>query len=553
MAHEEYLSNVFGQRQRIVDALGEAREAQDRVLRTAIEANAGTAFGREHGFERIRTVDDFRAAVPIGGYDAFEPWIARAAEGESGVLTADDPLAFFTSSGSTGAHKKIPVTPGFVRDCFLPFLFAAFAGVIEHHPDVVAETATFSLKHDPGAQTATTASGRPHLGASQLDYARFGPGFYEPGTKGPWGDLPEDLVTRDTLERLYHRTRIAAEHDLRAVVGINPAQVAAWPWLIDRWWPDIVREIHDGTLGGKPHGAPNPERAAELERLAAYHGTLRPGDIWPSIEVIVCWPTGLATLYLPRLREEFGPGVRVHPAPVAASEGPIGLPLDRHPTAGPLVVSSVFYEFVPADEALAPDAATLLFDELEEGGEYHVLLTHVGGFSRYAVGDVIRVVGSLGGVPRVEYAGRNVTSSAAGENLRESHVVRALAAACGDTGIDAHNATPRLGDGAAAPRYEVALAPRTPMLETEAEAFTRAYDGRLGQVAPGYRAARERGALAAPQLHVTAPDAFLLEWERRVEAGNRPPQVKDRVFWSDPDGWERIVARTAAAGVGAGA
>lgn len=551
MAHEEYLSNVFGQRQRIVDALGDARDAQERVLHGALEANAGTAFGRAHGFDRIRTVDDFRAAVPIAGYDAFEPWIARAAGGEEKVLTADEPLAFFTSSGSTGAHKKIPVTPGFVRDCFLPFLFATYAGVLEHHPEVLGETATFSLKHDPGARTATTASGRPHLGASQLDFSQFGDQAYEPGTKAPWGRLPDELTARGTLERLYHRTRLAAEHDVRCVVGINPAQVAAWPWLVDRWWPDIVREVHDGTLGGKPHCSPNRGRAAELERLAGYFGTLRPAHLWPRLEVLVCWTTGLATLYLPRLREELGPGVRAHPAPVAASEGPIGLPLDRHPTAGPLVVSSVFYEFVPADLPLEPDSETLLFDQLEEGEEYHVLLTHAGGFARYAVGDVIRVVGSVSGVPRVEYAGRNVTSSVAGERLRESHVVRALAAACRDTGLELHNATTRTQDGDP-PRYELAVAPRTAVTGGERDAFARAYDARLGEVAAGYRAARDSGALAAPRLHVTAPDAFLLEWERRVEAGNRPPQVKDRVFWRDDAGWDRLLAG-AAAGVGAGA
>ncbi len=112
-------------------------------------------------------------------------------------------------------------------------------------------------------------------------------------------------------------------------------------------------------------------------------------------------------------------------------------------------------------------------------------------------------------------------------------------------------AAARQGDRAT-PRYEVAVAPRTAMTAGEVEAFARAYDRRLGEAAPRYREARERGALDPPRLHVTAPDAFLLEWERRVEAGNRPPQVKDRVFWSDDAGWERIVERTAA-GVGAGA
>lgn len=540
MSHESYLRNVFEQRRRIVDALKDPAAAQRRVLRAVLETNAGTAFGREHRFDRMRDIEDFRA-VPIRNYADLEPWIDRAAAGEQDVLSADAPLAFFTSSGSTGAPKKVPVTSGFVRDCYLPFLFAAYAGVLERHPELLAETSTLSLKHDPDAQTATTASGLPHVGASQLDLSRFGDLAYEPGTRAPWGQLPDDLAGGDTLERLYHRTRLAAEHDVRCIVGINPAQVAALPWLLDRWWPDLVGEVHDGTLGGRPHGAPNPQRARELARLGEYFGTLRPAHLWPRLELLVCWPTGLASLYLPRLREAYGEGVRVHPAPVAASEGPIALALDRHPTAGTLVVSSVFYEFVPADRPLRPDADTLLFDELESGEEYQVLLTHVGGFARYAVGDVVRVADVRCGVPRVEYAGRSVTSSAVGEQLRESHVVRATLGACGDTGIELHNAATRVQDGPV-PHYDLALAARGAVDPPEVSAFTSAYDRHLGELSPRYGAARASGTLGAPQVHVTAPDGFLREWERRVEEGSRPPQVKDRVFWRDDTAWARLLA-----------
>jgi hypothetical protein len=70
--------------------------------------------------------------------------------------------------------------------------------------------------------------------------------------------------------------------------------------------------------------------------------------------------------------------------------------------------------------------------------------------------------------------------------------------------------------------------------------FERALDRRLSRRSPAYRDARARGSLAPARLHVTAPDAFLHEWVRRVEAGNRPPQVKDRVFWPDQEGWLRL-------------
>lgn len=538
---QDYLRTVEGHRQRLLAALADAAAEQRRVFEAAVGDNAGTEFGRVHGFEQVRSVDDFRAAVPIGAYAEYAPWIERAAAGEANVLTAEDPLLFFTSSGSTGDPKKVPITGGFARECFMPFLYATYAGIADRHADLIdRDDAVFSLKHDPGAAMGATASGKDHIGASQLDFSRVGEQMREPGTAAPWGPLPDDLLALGTFERLYHRVRIAAEHDVRCLVGINPAQVAALPGLLERWWPRLVEDVAAGRLGDSVRRPPAPERATELERLAVIEGTLLPRHLWPRLELVVCWNCGLAALYLPGALEAFGDDVPVHPAPVAASEGPIGIPVDGHPTAGALVVSGVFYEFVPAAEEIRPDSATLLFDQLEDGEEYHVLLTHPGGFYRYAVGDVVRVRGFVEGVPRVEYAGRGTTVSAAGERLRESQLVRALGRACMEAGRTIVNATARLDERARPPRYELAveLAGGGPSVN---DALSARLDRALAEISPGYRRARSRGALGPPLVRPVAAGAFQREWERRVEEGNRPPQVKDRVFWRDPAGWKRLV------------
>jgi hypothetical protein len=538
----DYLRTVEEHRRRLLAAFGDAAAWQRRVFEAAVHGNAGTEFGRHHGFERVSDVDDFRAAVPIGAYDDYAPWIERAAAGRPNVLTAEEPLLFFTSSGSTGAPKKIPITASFARDCFMPFLYATYAGLADRYAHLIdRDDAVFSLKHDPGAPTGATASGKAHIGASQLDFSKVGEQMREPGTTGPWGPLPDDLLRADTFERLYHRLRIAAEHDVRCLVGINPAQVAALPALLERWWPRLIQDVATGRLGEAARRQPAPARADELWRLVEVNGTLRPRDLWPHLELLVCWNTGLASLYLPRALEAFGEEVAVYPAPVAASEGPIGIPIGDHPTAGPLVVSGVFYEFLPAAEEIRPDAETLLFDQLEDEEEYHVLLTHPGGFYRYAVGDVIRVRGFVENVPRVEYAGRRTTVSAAGERLRESQLVRALGRAAGAAGCSIVNATARPDESARPPGYEIAveLAAGDSMV---AEAFAARLDRALSEESRSYRRARARAALRSPRVSFVAPGAFQREWERRVREGNRPPQVKDRVFWRDAAGWRRLVS-----------
>ncbi|MDT0269241.1 GH3 auxin-responsive promoter family protein [Streptomyces sp. DSM 44915] len=535
---------MFAARDRLRAEHADPRGAQQRALADLLAFNADTEFGRRHGFGRIRTLDAFRSAVPIRDYAGHAPWIERTAAGERNLLTADAPALYFTSSGSTGAHKKVPVTPRFVATTFMPFYLAAWAPLAEHFPDVLARPdAVLNLKHDPLTAPPTVGDGRPHVGASQVDFgALFGePLSAEPGTGAPWASLPVPTEPGDHLERAYLRLRLAVQSDVRALVGINPAMIAAVPYQLNLWWDRIVKEVRDGTLGGLPHRAPDPDRAAELERLAAYFGTVRPAHVWPRVRALFCWTTGLASLYLPALRAEFGPEVALLPAPVAASEGPVGVALDRHASAGSLVASAAVHEFVPADDDLAPDAATLLPHEIEAGREYHVLFSHVGGLYRYPVGDVVRVVDRVGGVPRLAYAGRGVRSDAAGERLRDAQVVRALRAALDAGGLGLRNVACRVEPGRdGVPAYVFALAPHGGWGTDETTRFAAALDRGLAAESAGYATARADRRLGAPTARLLPEDAFLRDWHAAVGAGIRPTQVKDRLFRPDDALWARL-------------
>ncbi|MET9496319.1 GH3 auxin-responsive promoter family protein [Streptomyces sp. NPDC006552] len=546
---DRYRERVFAERGRLAAQCADAAGWQGRVLTDLVEFNAGTEFGRAHGFDRIRSVDDLRKAVPVQDYAAHAPLIERMAQGETGVLTADRPAVYFTSSGSTGDHKKIPVTPRFMRTTFFPFYYAAWAPLLENFPDVTARAdAVLNLKHDPLAAPPTTRDGHPHVGASQVDFgAKFGePLSAELGTAAPWATLPVDVAPDDHLEKMYLRLRLAVQSDVRCVIGINPAMIAAVPYQLNLWWERIVKEVRDGLLGGVRAVAPDPRRAAELERLADYFGTVTPAHVWPGMRALFGWTTGVASLYLPALRAGFGAGVTALPAPVAASEGPVGVPLDRHGSAGSLVASAAVYEFVDAATDLTPDADTLLPHELEEGHEYHVIFTHVGGLYRYAVGDVVRVVDRTGGVPRLAYAGRAGRSDAAGERLRESQVVRALRTALTRTGLELVNVACRTGGSAGtAQHYTFAVAPRSPWQPSEAASFTAALDAELGRESADYLRARTGGRLAAPRLRLLDAEAFHRDWHAAVGSGIRPTQVKDRLFRQDPALWQRLTGTAA--------
>ncbi|MFF3445425.1 GH3 auxin-responsive promoter family protein [Streptosporangium sp. NPDC002721] len=546
---DAYRLKVVRERDLILGALDDARAAQETVLDELLTANKETVFGREHGFSRIRDADGYRRAVPIRGHEEFSPWLERVHANEKRVLTGEEPMAFFASSGTTGAEKTVPVTKGFLQRCFLPFYFAGFGPLAEEHSGLLTrDDAVLNLWQDPHSRSGRTIGGKPHLGPSQLNYGKLGEDLAVGlGNRAPWSDLPDRFRDASPWERSYLRVRIAAEHDVRGLIAVNPAIAAALPYQLGVWTPRIIQEIHDGTLGGRAHRPPDPGRARVLARLAERNETLRPADLWPELELLLAWNTYVARLYLPALLEDYGAGTELLPAPIGSSEGPLAIPVRGLPAGGPLVVTSCFYEFVPADDALTPDAPTLLVHELRTGEEYHVVLSHRGGLYRCAIRDIVRVTGVYGATPVVEYASRAGTVSTAGERVRESHVLDALLGACAESRLAICNVMYRaLPDGPAG--HEAAIAFRSPPDRDTTGRFTRALDAGLRRTAPGYDAARRSGALAAPVVRPVAPERFFTEWRRRVETGERPPRVKDRLFQAAPDVWDRVTAPSHAPG-----
>ena len=102
--------------QRFARAARRPQQTQEALLSRLIGRNAETQFGRDHDFSRLRSVEDFRRAVPISDYSRFHPYVERVARGETGILTAQDPFMLNISSGTSGTPKLIPVTRDLERE-----------------------------------------------------------------------------------------------------------------------------------------------------------------------------------------------------------------------------------------------------------------------------------------------------------------------------------------------------------------------------------------------------------------------------------------------------
>ena len=84
-------------------------KVQQDLLQRILRSNRDTAYGRQHGFSRMTSLQDYQDGVPVGDYETFRPWVDRLKEGERRVLTSEDPYLFALTSGTGGQPKFIPV------------------------------------------------------------------------------------------------------------------------------------------------------------------------------------------------------------------------------------------------------------------------------------------------------------------------------------------------------------------------------------------------------------------------------------------------------------
>src|SRR5262245_61443694 len=96
---------------RFEKAVSDPNAAQLQLLREFMQRNRDTVYGKENGFGQVNSMEEFRKRVPVVTYDNIEPYIDRMTRGENGILTAQTPVLFAQTSGTTGKPKYIPVTP----------------------------------------------------------------------------------------------------------------------------------------------------------------------------------------------------------------------------------------------------------------------------------------------------------------------------------------------------------------------------------------------------------------------------------------------------------
>ena len=385
-------------------ATRDPEEAQARVLRTLLRDNADTVFGREHGFATIGSAAEYAQRVPIRDYEALRPYVGRITAGEPRVLTAEPPFMFTTTSGTTGEPKFIPVTAAWAHGmASLMRLWTFYA--LRDHPGMLGHRVLTIV--GPATEGVTTG-GLPYGAMTGLTYQRL-----------PWlirrqHALPyAAALIRDHETRYFVALRMALERSISSIGTPNPSTLLRLADIAARRGDEVIRAIHDGTLGvtkvepmlgtgvtGLEIRAalaarlrPNRQRAALLAGVAGRRNRLVLGDCWPELSLVACWLGGSAGIQARHLEAHFGPQIARRDLGLVASEGRFTIPVEDDSAAGVLAVHSNFYEFVAEQDIDDPAPRRLLCHELAEGRRYYLIVTGANGLYRYDLNDVVEVRG----------------------------------------------------------------------------------------------------------------------------------------------------------------
>lgn len=399
-----------------------ADEVQREMLFELLEKNKGTEFGRKYGFSDIKSIADFQSRIPLSDYNDYSDQILRIKNGEENILTAENPIYFCISSGTTGDEKFVPVTEADIRIQYLYDYGLVFGAVGEYYGDA-DETEIFGKIFQVGEFAKT------YMPDGRMNGIRSGCVYQWLDRNGEFDAsdycVPKEILFPDTLEdQLYIKVRFAlAERALTAIHGVFINRVAGVMDYILQNWDTLLDDIEQGKISADidekqrefilKSFPPNPGRAKELKAIPRENlhiGIVR--KIWNKMKYILA----IGGASFPHFTEkmlEYAGGVPICHYAYAASECVFGVAEQMTvPDRYILFPEAVFFEFIPIKE---PNKI-LLMSELQVGEKYEIVFTNRSGLYRYRLGDVVEAVGRCEKSPVVKYCYRiNQVINIAGE------------------------------------------------------------------------------------------------------------------------------------------
>ena len=503
-------------------------EAQRRILFECLARNRKTEYGLKYNFPRVKSIEEYQAIVPLNDYEGLRPYIERMTKGESSVFTADEPILFSITSGTTGRPKFVPVTK-YSRSRKVDVMNLWIYYMFRDHPDIAGGKILVIVSPEVEGYVE---SGIPYGAETGHGYRNL-PLIIKHICALPY----EVFEIKDYDARYYCMLRIAMEHNVTVIATMNPSTIVLLCEKIEKTKDRIIEDIEKGTLNKdldippEVRGVlekslkPNPKRARELKSILKERKELLPKYFWPNMRLIVCWKAGTVGLYLKEFPIYFGE-IPVRDFGYLSSEARGSIPISDEGAGGILAINANFYEFIPKEDMGKYEKRVLLCNQLKKGEDYFIVITTPGGLYRYNIDDVIRVVGFFNATPIIEFVqrGLNVTSIT-GEKLYESQVAEAVNKALDQHKLFIEFFTASIQWGRP-PRYAFLIEfIENPPLDKKKD-FLRSVEEELRRINIEYGEKRESQRLSPPVLKVVRRGDLERYRIQKVKEGAHDTQFK---------------------------
>ena len=319
---------------------------QHTIFEGLIKQAAKTEFGQEHGFNEIKSHQDYIKRVPIRDYEQFKPWIEKIKSGKHNVLWKGQPIYFAKTSGTTSGVKYIPITKDSIPNHINTARNALLCYMAESGNSKFADGKLIFL------------SGSPEL-------ERVG------GV--PTGRL-SGIVNHHIPQ--YLRSNQMPSYETNCIED--------WETKLDKIVAETINQ-NMTLISGIP-----PWMQMYFDRLIEKSGK-KIGELFPEFSVMVQGGVNYEP-YKAKLMESIGRHVDTIEL-FPASEGFFAFQ-DSQEHHGMLLNtnSGIFFEFVPVEEIGNDNPTRLTLKEIKVNVNYALIISSNAGLWSYNIGDTIKFV-----------------------------------------------------------------------------------------------------------------------------------------------------------------
>jgi hypothetical protein len=319
---------------------------QQKVFESLILTGRKTLFGKDHGFESIKTHADFKKQVPIRDYEVLKPYVEKVLHGEQDILWTGKPAYFAKTSGTTSGTKYIPIT----KDS------------VPNHINS-ARNALLSYVHETGNGSFLDGgliflSGSPEL------------------------DEKAGIKTGRLSGIVNHHVPGYLRTNQKPTYATNC--IEDWEEKLDRIIDETIN-IDMTLISGIP-----PWVQMYFDRIQARTGK-KIKDVFPNFSMFVYGGVNFEP-YRAKLFDTIGKkidSIETYPS----SEGFIAYQ-DTQTEEGLLLLlnSGIFFEFIPAEEYFNDNPSRLSIGDVELGKNYAMVINSNAGLWGYSIGDTVKFV-----------------------------------------------------------------------------------------------------------------------------------------------------------------